>query len=107
MKPPKVIYVGPYDYEVHMRKRIDVLGEAHIDEGDIDLKVEQSPASLRTTLLHELMHVIIVQSGMRKAMQMDMQAEEQVIRTLEAWLIQLLQDNPELVTFLTTTERNG
>lgn len=90
-----------------MRKRIDVLGEAHIDEGDIDLKVEQSPASLRTTLLHELMHVIIVQSGMRKAMQMDMQAEEQVIRTLEAWLIQLLQDNPELVTFLTTTERNG
>lgn len=102
MKPPKVVYVGPYDYTVRFTKSLgaSLYGETDNTNSELLVHPKQSPSNLRDTLLHEALHAIFHVSGASKALSWDMATEEQLIRLLNPWLVQLVQDNPELIAYL-------
>lgn len=96
-KPPATIYVGAMDYTIREVKHLDLLGETLNEEGDILIKRRQSPACKRATVLHEVLHAIAFTAGMG----LEHDAEEALVRSWEPWLLAVLRDNPELVSFLT------
>jgi hypothetical protein len=100
VKIPEVIYIGPHDYEVRAKKRLDTLGETLNNDTTILYRRSQSSSNLRDTILHEIMHAIVFQSGAAVAQKLSHQDEENLIVTLTPWILQVFQDNPALVEFL-------
>lgn len=98
MKPPKLLYVGPFDFEVKYPSVKDTLGETFADDGLIEIRSTQSAANMRDTMLHEALHAIFFHSGMTQGMTRD--DEERIIVTISPWILQLLRENPALVRFL-------
>jgi hypothetical protein len=107
VKLPKTVYVGPYDYNVKLTKSLgdSLYGETDNTNSEILVHPEQSKSSRRDTFLHEVLHAIFHTSGASKALGWDMKTEEQLIRLINPWLVQVLQDNPDLIAYLTITER--
>lgn len=99
---PRVVYVGPHDLRVRVLKRLDVAGQANIDQGEILIRNDLSPSNRRDTLLHESLHAVAYHSGLRTTvLDGDSDLEERIIVTLSPWILQLLQRNPSLVEYLT------
>jgi hypothetical protein len=103
VKPPKVVYVGTYDYDVRVTRNLSssLLGETETENEVILLRKGQSAANMQETLLHELLHAILFASGISKAMDFDHDKEETLVVLLSPWLNALIQDNPGLLAFLT------
>lgn len=101
MPPPNVIYVGPNDVPVKVKKRLsdDSLRGEFTDAG-IHIDRKQSESGLRDTVLHEAMHAIIYLAGIKKALELDHDDEEKLVVTLTPWILALMRDNPALVEFL-------
>lgn len=97
---PKVIYVGPHDYDVQTKKHLDLLGETDNSNTAITLKARQSRTSMQDTILHEALHAIVFNSGLFKTLDLDNETEEKLVVTISPWILQLIKDNPELVQFL-------
>lgn len=95
---PKLIYVGPFDFEVKQLADMDLLGETHSNDGLIDIKRKQSPANKRDTLLHEVLHAIVFHSGLGHGLSHD--DEERLVVTISPWILAVLRDNPALVDYL-------
>lgn len=105
MKPPKVIYVGTFDYDVEVKKlQTDLFGETDNTNSTISLHKKQSLANLRDTLMHEVLHAVFFASGICRLLGWDNETEEKAIRMLTPWLLQLIQENPALIEFLTAVE---
>lgn len=60
----------------------------------------QGPDYLRDTVLHELLHAVLLQSGLSKRIGDD-DREEELVRGITPGVIGLLRDNPRLIEFLT------
>jgi hypothetical protein len=56
----------------------------------------------REILLHEILHALLATSGV--ASEMGEKREEGLVRALSPWLLDLLQRNPRLVSYLTAGE---
>lgn len=107
MKLPKVVYIGPFDYAVKQKKRLDtpmLLGETKNEITTILIREAQSACSKRDTLLHEVLHAVLFSSGLLTALPLSHDDEERLVVTISPWLHQLLRDNPELIAYLTKTD---
>lgn len=102
MKPPKVVYVGTFDYDVRLTKDLSssILGETDTDNDLILIRKDQSKANLRDTLIHELLHAVLFAGGISKALDFDHDKEEKLVVLLSPWINALIQDNPELIDYL-------
>lgn len=99
-KPPKVLYVGPTDYLIKLKTRLDLLGETDSNESMIYLRRKQSDSTMRGTLVHELMHAIIFESGIAKVMSWNNETEEEFVSVVSPWVQAVIQDNPALLDYL-------
>lgn len=105
-KPPKVIKMGHRLIAVEIHPVAtdpyldDALGYTRYETDLIVLRNDLSNGAARATLLHELLHVIIEASrpGQVKPSKEDM--EHWFIGLIENPLITVLQDNPDLLTYL-------
>lgn len=103
MKPPEIIYIGPSDVPVRMKKRLSndtLVGEFLSSDTSIEVRTKQSPSGLRDTVIHEALHAILYLAGLLNALELNHETEERLVVTLAPWLLALLRDNPKLVDFL-------
>lgn len=98
-----MIYVGPYDFEVRERKKLDLLGETDANNCTIDIRAKQGRTSKQDTLVHELLHAIFWCSGYKVNWALPDRDEEEIISSLSPWILGALKDNPKLVDFLLET----
>lgn len=103
MTVPKSIEIGASVWAVTIDATIDELGTTTPRRTEIKVNPNQSPASMRDTVLHELLHAVCSESGMSHAMGVSDDDEERMIRILTPMLLQVLRRNPRLHTYLTTT----
>lgn len=104
MKPPRHVDVGPYRYRI-------VVGTAAIDRKSVEMGSELvgkydgvaqtitlDPTlrfdGVRDTLLHELLHALLV------PLELDDKEEERIIQQLSPALLDLLRRNPKLARYL-------
>lgn len=80
------------DHEVVMIEDDETCGEYHQDECKITISEGLHPVARRSTVLHEIIEAI---NGM-----LELKLRHPQISGLEAGLMQVLQDNPELVYYL-------
>jgi hypothetical protein len=99
---PKVVQVGPYTYKVVLlaKEMSELYGETDSREQAIRLHPDQARDSMADTLLHEVLHAVWHCSGLHDGKY----NEEQVVRGLTTWLLLVLRDNPELVSYLCEEE---
>jgi len=100
MKPPKVLYVGPTDYDVKVTQHLELLGETDSNNGLILLKRKQSASTMRGTLVHEILHAIVFESGIAKVCGWNTDAEEEFVSVVAPWIQAVIQDNPALLDYL-------
>jgi hypothetical protein len=115
MAIPKKIKVGSQLFDVieNSRHRDGMLNDSTYGytletENLIVIDVELALSRKKVTLLHELMHAIIgtFDTSIRPAKNLDFQAlEHYFIGILEDPLLMLIQDNPELLEWLTKQEK--
>lgn len=106
---PDRIQFGPTTYRVtideldllrEMRsQRCDLLGFSNHRHTVIGLTTDQSPASMRDTVLHEVVPVLLEQTGIGRELEDD--TEERYVTRLTPALLDLLRRNTELLEFLT------
>lgn len=103
MKPPKVVYVGPADYDVVVQPKFDQLGETLSDQGEIVLRARENHSLVAGTLVHELLHAIVFESGLNKSMtlQFTTETEEELVNMIAPWIYAVFfLDNPLLTAYL-------
>lgn len=96
--PPRRIVVGPYEYRVLVDEdRIpgELFGLCDKGKHVISIHPDQSPARLRSTLMHELLHALCDLTGVD-----DDKAEERIVTVTAPALLSLLRDNPKLLDWL-------
>lgn len=110
---PQWVQVGPYLYRVHWdRAQMD---HARVEEGETDLNgrvryrtaevwvdPDMAPSYQRVVLLHEVLHAILELSG---AVDYSMATtDDDVLRRIDAGLVDLLRRNPLLAAWLTAPD---
>ena len=98
-KPPKKIRVGYKTYKVERIESFGTsgqLGKCNPHTSTIQYKETESPVENANTVLHETLHAIFYVYGMKEHDLM----EEYVVNTLTNGLINVLQENPKLLTFI-------
>ena len=103
---PAQVRVGPLVYDVacdslallvaeHSHKQA-LLGQCDHKALAIMLSPDQAPLALKSTLLHEVLHAVINTAGF----EITDEDEERLVSVLEAPLLQLVRDNPDLIAWL-------
>jgi hypothetical protein len=110
VKPPPTIVVGPHAYAVVAdQAAIDRLsveaGEARLGECDtrrltITVDPSQADSQLAETIVHELLHASFSLIGAGEDVTPEI--EEKLVLRLAPVLLQVIADNPRLVTWLTS-----
>lgn len=100
--PPRAVQIGPHPYTVRVKKLEGFLGRTTNKLAKIQLDREQSPSNMKDTLVHESLHAILAQSGALANLKFEGNTEEQLVATLSPWILQWIQDNPDLIAFLTS-----
>jgi hypothetical protein len=108
MSTPTSVRVGPYTYVVKVDKdRIkelekesdtDLYGITTHGLLEIVLQPDVADMVLRETLLHEVLHAVLFNTGLSD--RMTDKAEEHLVRALSPALFGLLRDNHNLVQYL-------
>lgn len=96
---PKTVKVGVHTYSVVRKPKIllpDRLGECDFDGLQILVRERLKKSIARETLLHELLHACTYPSLNDKTL-----TDEDFVTAVSPALLQVLQDNPELVEYLT------
>jgi hypothetical protein len=107
---PDELKVGPFVYTVtddvlsHVlaenESREELYGRCDLRRLAISLNPDQAPMQKRSTMVHEALHAVIATA----AFPIDNDDEERLIRCLEAPLLALIRDNPELVAWLAASD---
>ena len=113
MTEPTALVVGAktynitWDMESWVEHATDTngLGETNHRKLWIGINPAQHRAQRVDTLLHEVLHVVLAQSGdLRNYESLDDKLEEHIVVSATPWLLVVLQDNPEIVAYLLETE---
>ena len=103
MNPPKSVRVGPHVYKVLKDDRTaqalrdeSKYGITKVDRLEIHLDPNVAHTQVADTLLHEILHCIWDQSGLRE----DQSLEESVICSITTELLNVLRSNPKVTKFL-------
>ena len=109
MSTPPSIRVGPYRYtvkvdserikELETESNADLYGITTHGILEIVLQPEVADMVMRETLLHEVLHAVLYNTGISD--RMTDKAEEHLVRALSPALFSLLRDNPDLVQYIT------
>ena len=97
---PEVVYIGAADYLIRHKGKYPLLGETFPDDTEIIIRKRQSVCSKQNTLLHEIIHAIVWESGYRQIADLSTETEENLVRILTPWILAVLQDNPNVLAFL-------
>lgn len=92
-----VSYVEPGTY--HEGEPIEVLGLTDSAALLIVLESETAEARFKTTLVHEMLHAMAAEAGLRDVISSDV--EESVVKRMAPILTQVLTDNPGVYTYVT------
>jgi hypothetical protein len=95
---PKSIKVGAHVYTI-LRKpksQLSGVGECDFDNTQIVIRKRLKKSVAKETLLHELLHACIYPSFNDKST-----TDEEFVLALAPVLLQVIQDNPELLEYLT------
>jgi hypothetical protein len=105
MKPPKTVRIGPAKWKIRLAdlpELDDKLGLTMSRHSTIVIHENQSAAAMRDTVVHEILHAVLVDAGISIALGIDHDDEERMVRLLAPALLGVFfRDNPQLVTFLT------
>jgi len=111
---PDDVIIGPYTYNVVIRKRpfvanekehpketagTDLLGYTDTASHRIDIAEGVPPAAMADTLLHEILHGVCDVVGMCESEDVN---EEKVIRMITPTLIDVFRRNPKVVEYILT-----
>ena len=102
MSLPKKIKVGAMRFEVRLASELaddGKYGATNVWGQSILLQPGQAADFERDTLLHEVLHAIVAESGLR-AWFTDQDKEEELIRVLAPALLEVLRENKSLVGYL-------
>ena len=105
MNPPKVIHIGPFDFHVRLAsddEMDDRGGDMKADKLRIRVGDWHVPGAMREVLLHEILHASYYAAGIRE---LDEAHEEGEVRVLAPVLLAILRHNPELIAYLTETDK--
>lgn len=109
MTLPKKVYVAPhvmailYDDDNRLKELEDLNGLCDFDTGRIWIDRQQTPLMEKDTVLHEVLHAVLDQCGVKRRFKdVDKEFEEDVVVEIAPRLLQVLRDNPRLVEYLTT-----
>lgn len=97
MEIPGYLRIGPFTYTVELHEgywnKDDVRVYGEVDERTctINLDVDASPEIIRDAILHEILHAILIMYD---------KDDEDLVRLLAPMLLQVLKDNPKLLTAL-------
>ena len=108
---PYQIQIGPHTYHINTHQpdldRETLKDSTHPNLGLCDpttltiyMTVHQAPSQQQDTLLHETLHALFSLIGAGE--DIDHDTEEKLVRRLAPALLQTLQNNPQLVHYLTT-----
>lgn len=99
MEIPGYLKVGPFNYTVELhdgywnKDDIRVYGEVDERACTINLDVDASPEVVRDSIVHEVIHAILLMYD---------RDDEELVRLLAPMLLQVIRDNPKLMLALTT-----
>lgn len=95
---PRKLRVGAFTYTVGRAKAPDL---GHTDSDDLHINVSPDAHDLvaKSTLLHEALHAVVSDSGLKPRWDED---EELYVGVLERGLFNLLRDNPAFVEYVTS-----
>jgi hypothetical protein len=99
MDIPRYLKVGPFNYTVELhdgywnKDDIRVYGEVDERSATIHLDVDASPEVIRDSIVHEVIHAILLMYD---------RDDEDLVRLLAPMLLQIMRDNPKLMLALTT-----
>ena len=99
MEIPRYLKLGPFNYNVELhdgywnRDDVRVYGEVDERTCTINLDVDASPEIVRDSILHEILHAILIMYD---------KDDEDLVRLLAPMLLQVIRDNPKLMLALTT-----
>lgn len=93
------VYAGDWVHEHDVEVGIPVLGYTDTDMGLIGIETEQSEDKFRVTYLHEVLHAIVAEAGLKDVI--DSNQEERIVKRLAPLLRQVLKDNPRVLAFIT------
>lgn len=101
---PSEVWVAANYFEITIDEGLrdrDRLGECYPDMGKILINPNQSPQSLRASLLHEVLHAVFHEFvGTRYGAGKLKLTEEQLVRQITSGLIDVLRVNRDLTFFL-------
>ena len=99
MEIPRYLKVGPFNYTVELhdgywnKDDIRVYGEVDERTCTINLDVDASPEVVRDSIVHEVIHAILLMYD---------RDDEDLVRLLAPMILQVMRDNPKLMLALTT-----
>lgn len=93
MKLPSAVIVGPHTYKVQKVARLKQLGLCNYDSGRLSLKSGMEHSKEQEVLLHEVLHACGYPALCGK--------DEEFVDGVAPQLLQVLQQNPRLVEYLT------
>jgi hypothetical protein len=104
MKIPKIAKVGPLLYDIVEKKKVGpktkdgsiYFGFTKHEKQSIAINKLLRDGLKRETLLHELLHCCVLQSGL----QCDYDEEERIVASLSPLILQVLRDNEDIVEYL-------
>lgn len=114
MNPPRHVKVGPLKYRIVVDQNGIDIAQARSGTADpivgfcssqsetIYLSPNQTPRTMRATLVHELFHALFYSSGMYQQFESRKVSEEDAIGGLDTGWLGVLRDNPKLVAYLTS-----
>ena len=110
MPKPNMIKVGPLEYSIEWEDGLEVDGMlCHGVMASIDssIRIDSSQPLMvqQVTLLHEALHAILTESGAADVL--GIKQEEMVVRSISTQLIQMIQESPSLVSFITRKPRKN
>jgi hypothetical protein len=97
---PSPVSIGGVPHSISLADTLpdDQVGQIIFRQNAITLLADQSPAEMRDTLLHEVMHAVVRFVGL------DLDENERVTAALTSTLLMVLRANPALVAYLTATD---
>jgi hypothetical protein len=102
VKRPRRVRIGGEEFAIRFRKFTDAdkaVGLCIYKESRLEIATGQTPFNERDTVLHEIMHGILVKQG-HTGKCFANSTEERYVNPLASGVIGVLQDNPELARWL-------
>lgn len=108
MRLPRRLNAAPhvmsilYDDDNRLNEVEDLNGLCDFDTGRIWIDRDQTPLMEKDTVLHEILHALLDQTGAkRRFKEVGSDFEEELVSELTPRLLQVLRDNPVIVRYLT------